>query len=300
MELNPNPERSLSTENPWKSALQSPWENLTRFNPNLENRADFKELRDWYDTQASRLPNFTVSDAPLESDAWNTIYSIKEESRGKVLEIRRDDGEFFTIRGVRCTKTDPETGKVIYQWIQPVLECKENSIDFNMYDKDTNLPFYGLLAVIRDTEGNLLIDIDQEVTSENKNNSVARLPVQASSGKIAKMLAGDKSADRGLADLMDIYGCKDFNELLKTADEILPIAPEDTNRDIKHNLALMLTKIDSSSEMHQRLVASGKRKWLTPEQWDMIVVARLSNSHTTACVSLVEKADRLKKLQALT
>ena len=296
MELNPNAEQGISTENAWRTVLSSPWENLTSHNPNIEKRPDFIDLQQWYDTQTGLLPKFEVTDSSLEDAAWNSVFSILPETKGKVLEIKRFDNEFYKIVGAHCIKTDPTTGKIIFEWNQPVLLYKEKPLNVTMFGKEVNLPIFGLLAVIKDSNGNLLMTIDQEVTSENKNRSLIRLPIQASSGKIAQMVAGNLYADKNLADLMQIYDCSSFDQLLNTAEEILPIAPEDTNRDLKHNIALLMPKIEYGSKLHKKLVSDGKRKWLTQEQWDMVVLARLTNSHTAACVNLSEKSERLKRL----
>lgn len=282
----------------WMQALANPWENLAAINPNLRTDSEIVQLKNWFETQVDLLPEFDASRSSLTNGKdwdYTVLPSSKSEDAPVIREIAKPDGSFYKIIGVKCVKTNPSTGEIIFQWEQPIMVCTETRISIPLYGKTTEVPIYGLLAVIRDDQNRVLLTVDQEVTAENRKNSTIRLPVQASSGKIAKILAGNPNADKNLFDFMNIYCGGSFEELIKKAETILPIAPEDTNRDLKHNIALILPRVETLSPLHDELEAGGKRLWVSERQWAAICLARLTNTHTVACVNLSKMQDFLAK-----
>lgn len=300
------PEKPLAEKSVWSETLANPWKNLAEAYPGLENRVDFLDLQTWFKNAVIQLPNFDIVDIPLENTVnedsnseggkWIATYSPAAETRGQISEIRRLDSQFFKLKGIKCIKSDPQTGKVNFEWTQPVLEGGETPLTVKLFGREIEVPVYGLLATIKDSEGHFLLTVGQEPMSENEKHSTVRLPVQASATKVALTIAGAPGGDAGLAELMKIYGCKNMDEIVNKADDVLFECPEDLDRIIKHNLILVMPTIESRSDLHQDLISDSKRKWVTKEQLEMIALSGLANSHTTGCTDLAEKSARLREL----
>ena len=286
-------EMSNTTPETWGNYLQNPLEKLARAYPEISENSEFQELSSWYKERASALPNFEVKKAPLtDGETWVPNLDAQEN----VESITRPDGKFYSIEGRTFTKKDPD-GKIMFQWNQPVIVSRETPMTVKLFNEKLTLPIHGLLGVIKDSEGRMLTTVDQEAMAETPNHAIVRLPIQASASKIAIMLEENPNADKQLSDLLKIYPHQNANikDLLTMAEHILPIAPEDTNRDLKHNLVLVLPKVESSSEQHTLLEDNGKRKWLTPQQLSMVNISRITNSHTVAAISVSKDAILLQE-----
>lgn len=276
----------------WQLLLENPWANVEELNPEIAQRPDFQDVSKWYLERTKILPAFKEEETSLVDGA---SWVAKPDEKGNVLRIERSDGLFYSIEGRQFSKLNPD-GSVMFKWTQPILVSKETPIDVKLFGKEIRIPVNGFLGVLRDSEGRVLTVVDQEATAETPNHAIVRLAVQASAGKIALMRSGKPEADKQLFELLKIYSGGDVENLLKTAEFILPIAPEDTNRDLKHNLVIVMPPIDVNSEMHKALEAGGVRKWLSREQLAMVNLARLTNSHTTAAIRISEDASLLSEI----
>lgn len=284
-------ELTSSESTNWGSLLEKPWANVEQLNPKLSERADFQELSKWYLERTKVLPTFKEE---ISSLVDGTSWLLKTDKNGNI-KIERSDGSFYSVEGRQFSKINPD-GSVFFKWTQPVLVSKEIPTDVKLFGKEIRIPVNGFLGIVRDTEGRILSVIDQEATAETPNHAIVRLAIQASAGKIALMRSGKPEADKQLFELLKIYSDGSVENLLKTAEFILPIAPEDTNRDLKHNLVIVMPPIDVNFEMHKALEAGGARKWLSREQLAMVNLARLTNSHTTAAIRISEDASLLSRI----
>lgn len=279
-------ESATSRSEDWGNLLKDPWRNLEGLSLEIADRPAYREVREWYTERMGVLPEFKQEECSLtDGKTWRAEF----DENGQVSKIARQDNLFFAIEGRKLTKVSGD-GKVLFSWEQPVWISRETPVNVDVFGQERNLPVNGFLGVIRDTEGKVLMTVDQEVTAETPNHAIVRLAIQASAGKIALMRSGKPEADRQLAELLKIYSDGDIEQLLGRAEFMLPIPPEDTNRDVKHNLVLVMPPIDSSSSLHTELEAGGKRKWLSREQLAMINLARLTNSHTMAAIRISEDA----------
>lgn len=287
-------EKPGSTPETWGNYLQNPLENLKQAYPEVSKNPEYQELNSWYKERVAALPKFEVGESPLtDGESWLP----KFDEQGNIESIARSDGKFYKFEGRTFTKRGPD-GKILFQWNQPITVSRETPMTVKLFDKELTLPVHGLLGVIKDSEGRLLTTVDQEAVAETPNHAIVRLPIQASASKIAVMMGENPNADKQLSDLLKIYPHQNANikDLLTIAENTLPIAPEDTNRDLKHNLVLVLPEVDSSSEQHTLLEDNGKRKWLTPQQLAMVNLSRITNSHTIAAIRVGEDANVLKEL----
>ena len=279
-------ETTPNQETTWQTVLENPWSNLEKLNPEIVDRPDFQEVSTWYLERTKILPTFKEEVVSLV-DGVSWVATL--DGAGAVQKIERPDKLFYSIEGRRFAKLNPD-GSEMFGWTQPVLISKETPTDIKLFGKEVQIPVNGFLGVLRDSEGRVLTAVDQEATAETPNHAIIRLAVQASAGKIALMRSGKPEADNQLFELLKIYSGGDVENLLKTAEFILPIAPEDTNRDLKHNLVLVMPPIQVNSDTHKALESGGARKWLTREQLAMVNLARLTNSHTTAAIRVSEDA----------
>ena len=290
--MNKETSPSPKVEN-WSNYLQKPLENLTKTYPEISAISEFQELNSWYQERVNALPTFESRKSSL-TDGKYWLPTLNQQ--GGIESIGRSDGKFYTFEGRTFTKKGPD-GSVLFEWNQPVTVSKETPMTVKLSGEKLTIPVHGLLGVIKDSEGRLLTTIDQEAVAETPNHAIVRLPIQASASKIAVMMKENPHADKQLSDLLKIYPQPDskIEDLLTIAKYVLPIAPEDTNRDLKHNLVLVLPEVDSSSEQHSLLEDGGKRKWLTPQQLAMVNIARITNSHTVAAISVSQDAISLQK-----
>lgn len=279
-------EAALNEQTTWDSLLENPWVNLEKLNPELTKRPDFQEVSKWYLERVKLLPTFQEEPASLADGA---PWTARLGDGGRVEKIEHKDGIFFEITGRKLRKINPD-GSVYQEWTQPVYISKENEMAVNLFGKEITIPVNGFLGVIPDTDGRILSVVDQEAVAETPNHAIIRLAIQASAGKIALMRSGKPEADKQLFELLKIYCGGEVENLLKSVEFILPIPPEDTNRDIKHNLVLVMPPIEMNSALHKALEANGMRKWLSREQLAMVNLARLTNSHTTAAIRISEDA----------
>ncbi len=305
-ELRPELEAEITAKTEWTRILETPWDNLVKFNSRLEKREDFVDIRDWYLEQARLANNFSLEPSTLENlsltrentqgEAWEPVYSTGEKTQGQIKEFKRYDSKFFRLVGVRCLVTDPETGEVRASWHQPILQGEEVPFRAKIFGEKVEVPVYGLLALIVDSAGNYLLTTGQEAASENNKHLVVRMPIQASTSKVAFTEAGDSRGDKGLAELMKSYGCDKMSQVMDMAQEVLMETPSDPDRIFKHNLIMIMPPVLIGSEQHQKLTAGGKRKWVSREQFDMIVTAGLTNSPTEVTIDMAERAARLRNL----
>lgn len=289
-------EKSAQKDN-WKKVLNNSEQNLNSIIPELATDPELKGLMDWYKKQAEKLPQFESSEANLTDGQWKAdiIVPSERDERIKaadqildglnpelpVKKIGRSDGLFYQIIGQINNKGG-------FEWTQPVVAARETEIQTKVYNKERNLPVNGILAIFTDSEGKILMTVDQETTAETQNHAVIRLPVQASAGKIKMMKEGKTEADKNLANFLKIYNGGQIEKLLDSAQAILPIPPEDLNLMIKHNLLLIMPPIDVGNELHSSLTSDKSRMWLSKKQMAAANVLNLTNGHTASAINLAE------------
>lgn len=287
----------------WSEYLADPWSSLEQINTAIYNSREIGKLMGWYEDRVRRLPYMDEEDGPLtDGENWKAEFVIpgffkRSKEALKLLlgrhpdlqvqKVFRPDDTFYVIVGRKFTKYKDITRKeVLFEWNQPVMIAREVLTEANILEEDLRIPVNGFLGTIRDTQGRMLMTVDQEATAETPNHAIVRLAVQASAGKIALMRGGMPEADKGLSELLKIYPGGDIEKLLDMAEFIMPIPPEDTNRDIKHNLLLFMPPIDTDSPLHSQLVEDGTRMWLSEVQLEAINAARLTSNHTITAVTL--------------
>jgi hypothetical protein len=283
-------------ETNWKDfAGNDPLSSLKDINPEVGKSFEFQELSSWYLERMNLLPNIQIEESDLTNGVdWNLVAN-QSENGIQALRIEKADKSFYGIVGKKITKTD-SNGNKLFSWEQPILEYSEKIIDIKILGKEKRIPVYGLLGLIRDSEGKILMTVDQEAVAETPKNSVIRLPIQASSGKIELLKAGKKEADRNLSNLMTFFPFENANidDFISHAEIILPIPPEDTNLAIKHNILLVFPPVPVGSEIHKKLTEDGSRKFLSEKQIAMVTNSRITNSHTISSVKLFEDYLKLK------
>jgi len=286
----------------WSEYLSDPWSGLEEINPEISKSREVLDLINWYDERVKVLPYMDEETTSLtDGKNWKAEFVIPgilersavardvllgRQPELQVQRVFRPDNMFYVIAGRKYTKYKVAGRKeILFSWTQPVIISKEDMTDTNILGEDLRIPVNGFLGTIPDTDGNILMSVEQEATAETPNHAIVRLAVQASAGKIALMRGGKPEADKGLAELLSIYSGGEIEQLLDMAEMILPIPPEDTNRDIKHNLLLLMPEVRSGSELHKKLVEDSKRKWLSPLQRAVVNAARVTNDHTITAVS---------------
>lgn len=297
-------ERKITVENEkiiqkdsWKKVLHNSEQNLRSVFTELPNNPEIEDLIHWYKEQAQKLPAFESLEADLTDGQWKADIVVPNErderikAADKILDgltpdlqvkkIERSDGLFYQIVG----QTNKKGG---FEWTQPVVAARETEIPVKVYNKERNLPVNGILAIFTDSEGKVLMTVDQEATAETQNHAVIRLPVQASAGKIKMMKEGKTEADKNLANFLKIYNGGQVENLLDSARAVLPIPPEDLNLMIKHNLLLIMPSIDVEDELHLKLTSDGNRMWLSKKQMAAANILNLTNGHTASAINLAE------------
>jgi len=287
-------------DNEWLELKSHPFENLYSTLPNLRGNKEIEDLQDWYEERVNSKSALGRERVGLtDGRQWSYESTESVELKDAQIEaILRPDGQFYKFLGMKVTKYDHD-GEIIFEWLQPVKKAMEQELTLDLLGESKTLPFNGILAAITDNEGNILMAADQESTAESPNQLIVKLAVQASAGKIAKMMGTDTeppqpNADKQLAQLLEIYGTDIFGLLDMAEVKLLPPV-EDTNSDIKHNLLLVLPSLDSSDELHQKLIETGERKWISKVQQSALGLTGISNSHALAALQMVGSYSILKE-----
>ena len=266
-------------EGPWPEYLQTRWDWLRQLRPDLLSNPDVIALRAWIEERIEQQPKMVVESEPLsDGKVWLALFT----SEGEVLEIKRADEKFFAVEGRRVRKEFSD-GKV-FEWNQPVIMAKEEPTSFPTAKGTITLPVHGFLGVISDTQGRVLLRVEQELLSENQNYIDVVLAIQASASKIELIRKGDYEADRNLANLLAKLAGGEISSLLDRPDAVVPAAAEDPNRELKHNLYFFPNPIEAGSSFHEELVADGAHRWCSQAEVDALALTRLSNGHALSAI----------------
>ncbi len=269
----------------WKELLAQWQQNIERKYPKLVGTKALLGVAAWYNRVLNELGDYTIEEAPMEDALWKVVH----DDDGKHLRIERYDGTFFRVISVLCRK-----GKST--WLQPVLESIHSLMKVVLWGEEVEVPVYGLLMVIRDSEGKILLSIGQETMADTPKKAVVRLPLQASWGKILLMLAG-KASDVSIEALMAIYDCQTVQELLALAVERGREPFEDLDRGWKNNVVWIMPTVQVGTELHEKLTSNGSMMWVDPLQWKIIKMSGLTGLHTVGPIDMMYTLDALKEYE---
>ena len=263
----------------WQDYLARRWDILERLAPELAQQPDVISLKAWIKDRVERQPSFSVKEENLTDGA---VWIAEFTNDGQVRQIRRSDNTFFKLEGIRANKKFPD-GKV-FAWNQPMIIYLEKQTSIPVYEtlfdaSSVLLPVNGYVGVVSDTQGKVLMRVDQEVVSENENSADVILAIQASAGKIELLRQGYLDADRNLATLLEKLTGGDIKKLLDKPDCIVPASPEDPNLTIKHNLFIFPDPIPAGFGQHEELVSDGVFRWCSRLEIDALCLTRLMNAH---------------------
>lgn len=270
----------------WRNFIgRDPFRKVIEFNPTLVT-PETQKLMDWYFAQVDKLNDTKADPAPL-TDVKDWVFQ-KTADGEQVESISRRDGNFWRLRGQRT-----QIGDFIFA--HPVKESIEIPMKVKLFGKEQIIPVFGILIVVRDTEGKYLMTVGQETTADFHKKAMIRLPVQGSQGKLDLIFnQGKQDADPNLERNLRIITGKDSlspKDLIEYAmlngDMGFPIGADDTNFEIKHNAAAVWT-VQSGSEKHVLLEKSGANMFLTKDQIEFASMAMLTNGHSERVVRLTE------------
>lgn len=229
---------------------------------------------DWYKERVPRLPEMETRKTALTgAGGWSKEMTLSNE----VLGV---SGMHFDIEGrqVVITKPDGSTGG----WVQPGLMQKELPISLPSPDGEVQLDTSGLVGLLTDPEGNVLLTVGQEPLAQTDKKALVRTPFQTSAAKLTALLAGDREKDPNLADVLDKVGQgRPISELFASgAVETFPLSPADPNRISATNLGFTLKVEDADTR--KALEADGANRWCTPAEVKALIRAGVVNGHTAA------------------
>ena len=277
----------------WKDYIgESPFRLVRLAAPGLESNPELKDLEEWYLRRSKLLPEMEVQITGPMADGEEWLAEGANVKKRTVSEVSKPNKIFYSFVGgkIRLFRWTGEPGfsdqETIFEWRQPFKKSSEEIMKLSMLGEEVELPIFGVLGAIKDSEGRTLMTVGQEPTAETPNHAIIRLPIQASSGKINLMKEGNVDADRQLAEILGILDT-DIEGLFKQAEQVFPVSAGDTNMEIKHNVMVVLPTVESSTPEHKRLVEGESRKWLSPNQLAMAGVARTMNDHGLGAVQLL-------------
>ena len=253
--------------------------------PLLRGDQEINDLRKWWGERLEKATDLIrePGDATGKKD-----WLVEADEEGVLKILRRQDGKFWEIVMMTITRKNPDPTKPDFVYAQPVKVAIENMMDlpFGPDQTEIELPVNGILVAVVDNKGRFLMAAGQETTAETPKQLMARLPVQSSPGKWALVAEGNTAADPALAMFLGVtgWGAKD---LFQKARVVLPLNAEDTNFDVKHNIAL-LVEVDEDNEAHDQLVADGQMMWMTETQVRALSQLGIANAHTLAVLRTIE------------
>ncbi|HSX09632.1 MAG TPA: hypothetical protein VLF93_05745 [Candidatus Saccharimonadales bacterium] len=240
--------------------------------------AAFPGLGRWYGERVSALSAMTVSRVPLTGEGgWG--YEATDSGR----EINKITSGFFDVNGYYVdTGRRKEDGSPI-AWTQAGIEQKESEVTIPTPDGTVTMNASGLVGIIKDDKGRILLSVEQEPFIDIFNHTAARTPFQTSASKLDGIIKGNKDLDKNLSEVFDIIGeGKTPSELFQSGEvEVFRLAYADANRIKATNLGF--TTVVRDAEKQKQLEANGRR-WCTAEEVQALAAAGLVNGHTLAAV----------------
>ena len=285
-------------ETQWRKYLQTRWRMLESWRPDLVRNPDILDMKNWINNEMQKLHNIGVEPTNLTEekpeDPDKPYWLATLSPYGQVEVIKRSDDRFFNLEGrqIRIVGND---GKVIAEWVQPLIVAREELASIPSPDGNVILPVHGYIGVISDTERNILMSIKQEVASENEASANVVLAIQASVSNISLIREKDPKADKNLETLLKkLSPTGEIDGLLAKPEAVVPAPAEDPNRELKHNLFLLPDPIETGSELHHDLVGNNRYRWCSQAEIDALALTRLTNAHTLSALRTWEALHRRK------
>ena len=305
---------SNTKEIDWRTIGKNRWAEFGNGQSNINRAQEINELKTWIIEQTTRLPEIETREVPLalaisaddfpafkekvlrenKGNEWVGIIQKGQDGQDVISEIRRVDGESFSIKG-RLTQKKDSDGKLIFEWKQPFVVPSEYDFEVPTREGKKTLPVHGFIGLIRDTEGRILITLNQETGQEDHDKNInAILALSTSVDKLKLAIEGPPGAEPKLRSMLDILSDGDIKNLLDDPDKILlQTGSIDTNRGKKnHNLIILPDPIEANSMNHEALTLNGANIWCTPHQVDALIVMGLTNEHTPLIIRQFEALTR--------
>ncbi len=238
---------------------------------------EFADLKVWYEERLKSFPEYNVTDADLTD---GTKWKVELTSDG--TQVKQVDGGFFTLKGqtIAITKPDGSTAG----WTQPGMLQKEGKVTVSTPEGVEEITASGFVGVIKDTQGNILLTLVQEPFALTPKKVLARTPIQTSAEKLAKILAGETSADVNMyAFMTQVTGQEDVSGFFATnVDDVFPLPYADANRIAATNIGFTSTISDPA--MREAVTRNGQNRWCSPKEVVRLAKAGILNGHTAAAV----------------
>lgn len=234
----------------------------------------FPALSGWLSERIRTLPEMQVAKSPLTNEKWKAQMA----EGGEVEQI---NGSFFTVEGVRV-----QTPK--FSWDQPSVQQTGTILELSTPDGAISAQVSGIVGVIKDNEGNILVTVGQEPLSDGPNHAVVKTPLQTSATKFMDVKNGETQKDTNMvAFLTTLYGDNAFDAFLAHIAsgevEVFPLASADANRIHATNIGIAITLADEAKK--QALVADGTNRWISKAEYEGLIKTGLLNGHTIAAVT---------------
>lgn len=235
----------------------------------------FPSLHQWVTESVTRLPEMDVREVPLTNDKWQAELT---EVPGQIRRIR---GAFFTIDGARITTP-------AFSWDQPGIQQTTNVVELPTPEGMISADVSGIVGVIQDTKGRVLLTMGQEPFSDTPKHGIVRTPLQTSATKFADLMNGDAKKDPAFTKLLEtLFGDNvfdSFKEYLASGSvNVWLLGPADANRLHSRNIGIAFTVDDEAKQ--EALVADGKNRWVSKEEQKALELAGLLNGHTAVAIS---------------
>ena len=253
--------------------------------PLLRGDREILDLQKWWGERLEKAIDLIrePGDATGKKD-----WLVEADEDGVLMTLHRQDGKFWEVVMMTITRKNPDPTKPDFKYASPIKVAIETMMDlpFGPDQTETELPVNGILVAVVDNKGRYLMAAGQETTAKTPKQLIARLPVQSSPGKWALVAGGNTAADPALAMFLRVTGWE-AKDLFQRAKALFPLNAEDTNFDVKHNIAL-LVEVDEDDEAHDQLVADGQMKWMTEIQMRVLSQLGIANAHTLAVLKTIE------------
>jgi hypothetical protein len=228
----------------------------------LEGVRDF--ALNYYKSEAEKLPQIIVEDAPLTGGGWKAEMTPEGE-------IKQVTGSDFDIRRVTITKEDGLR-------TQPAIFEKEDKLRID----GVEMPISGFFGLLTDDKGNVLLTLGQEsFFAKNDKRALLRTPFQISMPELNKLTIDGWQEDSNLEGFLielDIYDIESVEELFasdRVKENTFPLAPVAPDIISAKNLGFMIQVDDPAKFEHYGF-------WFTPDEVQAFIKEGVVNGHTAA------------------
>jgi hypothetical protein len=183
----------------------------------LRQQALEREVRDpkmvsairWFIEESEKLPKMTVESAPLTDEKdWVTTVIYENQSEGNLTDtnettskprevafIKKKNSTMFNLEG-RSVKKEGGTA-----YLYPTIVQRSQEITIPTKDKEVKVDATGVVGVIRDKKGRMLLGLRQEYGATTDNHVILGSPYQTSVSKLENTIQDNENADEDLKEL---------------------------------------------------------------------------------------------------